>query len=72
MYAPSDDEPVASKDEFFEKLNEVVQQIGSAREIILLGDFNSRTDCRVHDLIIGPFGEINVNDNGERLIDLCA
>jgi hypothetical protein len=43
IYAISDDENVLVKEDFLGKLNEVVVQIGNSREILIAGDFNSRT-----------------------------
>lgn len=40
------DERIAIKREFFEKIKEVLTNIGSNREIIMLGDLNSRTGCQ--------------------------
>jgi len=36
-----------------------------------LGDFNSHTGTKVNNQVVGPYGETRINDNGERLIDLC-
>lgn len=72
VYTISDDEPVAMKDTFFEKLNEVLADIGNTRDVIVLGDFNSRTGRKINDKVIGPYGEDNINDNGTRLIELCT
>lgn len=41
-HAPSDYENVGEKQEFFEKLDEIITDIGRNREIIILGDFNDR------------------------------
>ncbi|XP_072384375.1 uncharacterized protein [Diabrotica undecimpunctata] len=68
VYAISDDESIAAKDEFFEKLNDIITNIGKSRELIILGDLNSRVGQRINSEVIGPYGEINLNDNGERLI----
>ncbi|XP_072398398.1 uncharacterized protein [Diabrotica undecimpunctata] len=71
VYAISDDESIAAKDEFFEKLNDIITNIGKSRELIILGDLNSRVGQRINSEVIGPYGEINLNDNGERLIQVC-
>lgn len=71
VYAVSDDEPFSIKDEFFERVNDEINKIGNTREVIIVGDLNSRVGQRTNSKIIGPYGEINVNDNGERLIDIC-
>ena len=41
------------------------------REIILLGDFNGHKGTKVNNQVVGSYGETRINDNGERLIDLC-
>lgn len=71
VYAVSEDAPVKEKEEFYEQLSYEISVIGTAREIILLGDFNARTGRKKHDRIIGQFGEEILNDNGMRLINLC-
>ncbi|XP_044753786.1 craniofacial development protein 2-like [Coccinella septempunctata] len=71
VYAISEDENASIKDDFFERLNEVVQNVGLNREIILMGDFNGRTGSRRNDKVVGPWGEHTVNDNGGRLVNLC-
>jgi len=53
------------------KLNEKLVNICMTREIILLGDFNGHTGTKVNNQVVGPYGETRINDNGERLIDLC-
>ena len=44
FYAISDDENVLVKEDFWGKLNEVIAEIGNSREILIAGDFNSRTE----------------------------
>lgn len=71
VYALSEDELSHNKDEFFNKLNWLIEEIGNTRKVIVAGDFNSRTGRQTGSKIIGPFGENIVNDNGKRLIDIC-
>ncbi|XP_044745289.1 uncharacterized protein LOC123307136 [Coccinella septempunctata] len=71
VYAVSNDEPSNIKDEFFERMNDEISKIGKSREVILLGDLNSRVGQRVQSKVVGPYGETTLNDNGERLIDIC-
>lgn len=71
VYAIYDDETSAIKDAFFDKINEEMIKIGKTRELIVFGDLNSRIGRKTNDVIIGPYGEINLNDNGERLIEVC-
>lgn len=71
VYAPSEDEIINTKDQFFTKLNGIIRDIGNTRELFLLGDFNSRTGREVNNKTVGPYGEEQVNDNRTRLIDIC-
>lgn len=71
VYAVNDDEPVSVKETFFQQLNDEVLKIGTSRELIILGDLNSRTGRKQNDNIIGRHGEDTSNDNGERLITVC-
>ena len=71
IYALSDDEHSVVKGDFFGKLNELIVEIGNSREILIAGDLNSRTGKKVNNLVVGPFGEEIINDNGDKLIDIC-
>ena len=56
------------KEDFFGKLNEVIVEIRNCREILIVGDFNSRTGKKINNLVVGPFGEEVINDNGDKLM----
>jgi hypothetical protein len=43
IHAISDDENAVVKEDFWGKLNEVIVEIGNSEEILIAGDFNSRT-----------------------------
>nr|XP_018911551.1 PREDICTED: craniofacial development protein 2-like [Bemisia tabaci] len=71
VYGINDDAPVAAKDQFFELLNDEILKVGTSREVIVLGDLNGRTGHRIDCKVVGPFGEDVVNDNGNRIIEVC-
>ena len=71
VYAPSNDERASVKDEHDNALNQVLSSIASRKEVILLGDFNAHVGSRRGDKVVGPFGVADINDNGERLVDMC-
>jgi len=71
IYAISDDENVLVKEYFWGKLNKVIFETGNSREILIAGDFNSRTGRKIKKLVVGPFGEELINNNGNKLIDIC-
>jgi hypothetical protein len=51
-------------------LNEVIAETRTSREILIAGDFNSRTGKKMNNQVVGPFGEDVINDNGDKLIDV--
>lgn len=67
----NDDALVNAKNDFFEKLHLEITKIDKTRQIIILGNLNSRTGKKQHNKVIGQYGEDFVNDNGMRLITLC-
>lgn len=71
VYGPNDDSQIQDKEKFIDCLSENIQKIKHTKEIILAGDFNSRTGRKEKDSVIGSFGEEQRNDNGERLTELC-
>ena len=71
VYAPSNDKVDLEKGQFYEKLNDTLINIGTTREIILLGDFNGHIGTKLNNQVVGLYGETRLNDNGEHLIDLC-
>jgi hypothetical protein len=71
VYALSNDKVDLEKDQFYEKLNEMLVNIGTTRELILWGDFNGRMGSKVNNQVVGRYGETTIDDSGERLIYLC-
>ena len=71
VYAIREDADMITKEKFFTSLSTLIDEIGNSRELIITGDFNSRIGKQLNNRIVGPFGENVVNDNGERLIELC-
>lgn len=73
-YAPTLCSPQEMKDQFYEDLDNIINKIPETEHIILLGDFNARVgaehsswpDC------LGHFGVGKMNDNGQRLLELCS
>ncbi|KAI5692853.1 hypothetical protein M8J75_002370 [Diaphorina citri] len=72
VYGPNESELAAVKDEFFDTLQRTIDE-ATQENLILIGDFNGRVGNQA-DLwqgVIGPNGEDHVNNNGERLLELC-
>jgi len=72
IYAPNEDNGVTEKYEFFANLNEEIVKTGSGRQLIQMGNMNGRIGRKSGDTVVGNFGEDMVNDNGERLTELCT
>lgn len=65
VYAPTNDTTEQVKDEFWVTLQETIEDIPPRKEIILMGDMNSRVGVRGPSTVIGKFGEREANNNGE-------
>ena len=62
------------KDMFYENLTSIIRNIPSKEQVALLGDFNARVRAD-HDSwlsCLGQFGVGKMNENGQRLLELCA
>ena len=74
VYAPTLSATPDDKDEFYDRLAATISSIPSKEEVVLLGDFNARVGCD-HDSwpsCLGQFGVGKMNDNGQRLLELCT
>ncbi|KAF2898045.1 hypothetical protein ILUMI_08130 [Ignelater luminosus] len=60
------------KDDHDDNLNQLLDTIGSRKEIVILGDFNAHVGSKTNDPVVGPYGENNLNDNGSRLIAITC
>ncbi|KAK4873279.1 hypothetical protein RN001_015308 [Aquatica leii] len=69
-YAPTDNASDAEKTDFFNSLTNLLDQVGSRKELYLLGDFNGRVGKPDAGKAVGRYGEDSTNDNGERLISM--
>jgi exonuclease III len=71
VYAPNEYSRATVKDEFFANLNEEIVKSGSGRQLTLMGDMNVRIGRKTGNKS-EIFGEDRINDNGERLIEVCT
>ena len=74
VYAPTLTSSTEAKDQFYEDLEETVSQIPRSESVYLLGDFNARTgsDWQAWPACLGHFGVGKLNENGQRLLELCC
>ncbi|XP_063911972.1 craniofacial development protein 2-like [Zophobas morio] len=71
VYGPNENDNKNSKEKFWDELQEVYEK--SSSPILIVGDLNARvgSEARNSNGVIGSFGEIIKNKNGELLIDFC-
>lgn len=74
VYAPTLSSTPEAKDEFYNNLDAVIKCIPSDEHLLLLGDFNARVgaDHESWPSCLGHFGVGKINDNGQRLLELCS
>lgn len=60
---------VEKNDEFFEQLHNEIEKVRTSRELIMMGDINSRVGKKDNS-VIKQHGEETVN-NGHRFIEVC-
>ena len=73
-YAPTNDSTAEVKDNFYDHLQAILQRIPQRDITILMGDLNAKigSDNTGYEEVMGRQGLGEMNDNGERLTDLCA
>ena len=73
-YAPTNTSPESSKDNFYEQLSASLDKIKRGDILILMGDLNAKigSDNTNRERTMGKHGAGIVNENGERLIQLCT
>ncbi|XP_067910435.1 craniofacial development protein 2-like [Heterodontus francisci] len=74
IYAPTLCSPHEDKDQSYEELHNIISSIPNTEHLFLLGDFNARVGAD-HDSwlsCLGRFGIGRMNENGQRLLELCT
>ena len=75
VYAPTEVAADSEKDEFYDQLQGVIDEIPSFDIKLVMGDLNAKLsgDRRGIPSSIGPHGSADdINDNGERMLSLCS
>ena len=75
VYAPTEVAADSEKDELYDQLQGVIDEIPSFDIKLVMGDLNVKLsgDRRGIPSSIGPHGSADdINDNGERLLSLCS
>ena len=73
-YAPTLKACSEEKDSFYEQLNEVIRKVDKRDSLFLIGDFNARigVDCESRPTCLGNYNMGKMNENGQRLLELCS
>ena len=73
-YAPTLVSEPDEKDKFYSDLATLIRDTPPNRHLLILGDFNARTGSNHHAWtgVLGMHGTGQMNDNGQRLLELCA
>ncbi|XP_068703944.1 craniofacial development protein 2-like [Montipora capricornis] len=74
VYAPTLPSEDLVKDVFYDTLNAVLSRIPPDDHVALLGDFNARVGANhaAWAEIIGLYGIGKMNENGQRVLELCS
>ncbi|VDO50251.1 unnamed protein product [Schistosoma margrebowiei] len=72
-YAPTNDYNEDAKDQFYNRLQSIIEKCQTKDLTILMGDFNAKvgTDNTGYEDIMGRHGLGGRNENGERFANLC-
>ena len=73
VYAPQQGRPAQEKIDFYDQLEDHINQIPPGNKTVIIGDFNGRVGKERTNIenVLGPFGEQTRNEEGEMLIDFC-
>ena len=74
VYAPTLSAPADVNDNFYGQLDSFIKEFNKQEALIVLGDFNARvgSDNDAWPDCLGHFGIGKCNENGQRLLELCA
>ena len=72
VYGPGMERSENEREAFWETLNEVLSGFGENERVIVLGDMNAKVGDRIREGILGKHGVPGVNENGERLLEVCT
>eukprot|EP00745_Piridium_sociabile_P043277 TRINITY_DN8831_c0_g1_i1.p1 TRINITY_DN8831_c0_g1~~TRINITY_DN8831_c0_g1_i1.p1 ORF type:complete len:1016 (+),score=240.62 TRINITY_DN8831_c0_g1_i1:1061-4108(+) len=74
IYAPTLTSSADVKDKFYDDLSTATRSIPANEPLFILGDFNARVgaDHNSWPTCLGQFGTGRMNENGQRLLELCC
>ena len=72
VYGPGMERSEMERDAFWETLNECLSGFDVNERVVVLGDLNAKVGDREREGVVGKYGVPGVNENGERLVEVCA
>ena len=72
VYAPTLYSNPDVRDQFYNALDHTIGMLTPSEHIYLLGDFNARAGAEHRSTCIGHHGVGKINENVERLLELCC
>merc|ERR1712002_999017 len=72
VYGPGMEHNENVSEVFWESLNECLSSFGANERVIVMGDFNAKVGDREREGMTGKYGVPDVNENGKRLVEVCA
>ena len=72
VYGPGMERSENERDAFWECFNECINGFSENERIVVLGDMNAKVGNREADMGVGKYGVPGVNENGERLVEVCC
>ena len=74
LYAPTNDKHEGTKEDFYNKLQTVLDKMKELDVTILMGDFNAKigSNNRGYEEVMGTHEIVEMNENCEMFADLCS
>ena len=72
VYSPTSDAEDQDIQDFYDKLQQVIDTTANADALFIMGDFNAKVGDKEEIGIVGKHGLGNRNSVGERRIEFCA
>ncbi|XP_071151821.1 craniofacial development protein 2-like [Mytilus edulis] len=73
-YAPTNDYTDNEKENFYDKLNQIIMDTPKHDVLTIIGDFNTKVGSTNigSEEVMGKHGLGEINNNGERLVEMCT